>query len=168
MSDKLAGLFQLIAIYTALLGLLSGFGLFDAFHEIELEVTSSDPLRFVRGNAFIFMFLFGALAVALDPNNVQLIQIPAVLASALAVFGYAIIHVVVIAPLAYFAYLATSAPIDAILNAGSDVEMTIGEKTIHIKALVAQYEFAIRNFAVAVPAFTVSFFLKLWPLLRRG
>ncbi len=173
-SDKLAGLLQLLAVYTALLGLLSGSGFFNAFHEMERDVTSSDPLEFLRGNFLIFTFLFGAVAAASDPRTVQLTQLPMVLASGLALFGYAIIHFVVIAPVAYFAYLVTSAPIDAILNSGSNVIISItsnGEepiKFINIKALVVQNESAIRNFAVALPAFTVSFFLKLWPLLRRS
>ena len=79
---------------------------------------------------------------------------------------YMIIHFLAIVPLAYFAYLITSVPIDAILNASTDIEITIGVETVRIKELVMQNEVAMRNFAVGIPAFVVSLVLKIWPLMH--
>ena len=107
------------------------------------------------------------LASERKTGAMQLLGFPVLLAQALGLFAYAIIHFLAIAPIAYFAYLVTSVPVDAILNSGSDIEIGSGVETVCIKALVVQSETAIRNWAVALPAFAVSLFLKIWPLLKR-
>ncbi|MBZ5535762.1 MAG: hypothetical protein LAO31_07395 [Acidobacteriia bacterium] len=171
--DKIAGLLKLVAVYTLLFGLLSSSGVFKEFDGLQRELTSPDPLIFLRGNLSMFIILFGSMSVALDPNSKsselrQLLGTPVLIAESLGLFAYAIIHFLAIAPIAYFAYLVTSVPIDAILNSGSDIEIRHGVEAIRIKALVVQNETAIRNFAVALPAFAVSLLLNIWPLLRRG
>ena len=108
------------------------------------------------------------LASERKTGAMQLLGFPVLLAQALGLFAYAIIHFLAIAPIAYFAYLVTSVPVDAILNSGSDIEIGSGVEAVCIKALVVQNETAIRHWAVALPAFAVSLFLKIWPLLKRG
>jgi hypothetical protein len=118
----------------------------------------------------MFAGIFGAMAVALDPSTQSVhvwIALPVLLVLGLLLFVYAVVHFFVIVPLAYFAYLITSVPVDAILNARSDVEIAIGTESVRIKALVLKNEAAIRNFAVGIPAFVVSLLLKIWPLVRR-
>lgn len=173
MREKIAGLLQLVAVYTLLFGLLASSGVFKEFDGLQRELTSADPLVFLRGNVAIFIFLFGGMSVALDPNSTssdlrQLLGFPMLITQAIGLLAYAIIHFLAIVPMAYFAYLVTSVPVDAILNSASDIEIGVGGQAIRVKDLVAQNETAIRNFAVTLPAFAVSLFLKIWPLLRRG
>jgi hypothetical protein len=170
LKDKISVLLQLLAGYTFILGLLSASGVFTFFGSLQLELTSPDALLFLRANLLMFAGIFGAMTVALDPSTLSVhpwIAPPVLLVLTLLLFGYALIHFFVIVPLAYFAYLITSVPVDAILNAPSDVEIAIGTESVRIKALVLKNEAAIRNFAVGIPAFTVSFLLKIWPLVRR-
>jgi len=171
--DRIAGLLQLVAVYTLLLGLLSSSGVFKVLDTLQRELTSPDPLRFLSANFFMFAGIFSALAVALRPDTLAtglrfLLGIPVLVGLTLVVCFYALVHFLAIVPIAYFAYVVTSVPVDAILNATADAEITIGGDAVRIKALVAQNEAAIRNFAVALPAFAVSLVLKIWPLLRRG
>ena len=168
--DRISGLLQLLAVYTFIIGLLSASGAFKAFVTLQQELTSPDPLVFLRANLHVFMGIFSAMAVALDPatsSAATWIALPVIVVLELLVFVYAVVHFFVIVPLAYFAYLITSVPVDAILNAPSDVEITIGTEIVHIKGLVCENQAALRNFAVGIPAFVVSLLLKIWPLVRR-
>jgi hypothetical protein len=113
------------------------------------------------------------LAVALRPETLawdlrMWLGAPVLLGLALVGFVYSFVHFLAVAPIAYFAYVVTSVPVDAILNAAADTEIRFGDNAVRIKGLVTQNEAAIRNFAVALPAFAVSLVLKMWPLLRRG
>jgi len=60
MRDKIAGLLQLVAVYTLLLGLLSSSGVFKEFDGLQRNLTSPDPLVFLQGNLAIFIFLLPA------------------------------------------------------------------------------------------------------------
>lgn len=171
--DKIAGLLQLLAVYTLVLGFLSSAGVFDTFNTLQEDLTSRDPVEFLAANLQAIAILFSGMSVALDPGTASstamfLLGIPILLATAVILFVYAVIHFVVVVPIAYFGYLLTSIPIDAILNASTDVEIASGGGVIRIKHLVQQNEAAIRNFAVALPAFVTSLVLKIFPLLRRG
>ena len=171
--DKIAGLLQLVATYTFILGLLSSSGVFKVFDKLQLNLTSPNPLVFLSANTLLFSILFGGMVVALDPSTNSselrfLLGLPILFAEALLLFAYAVIHFLVIVPIAYFGYLATSVPIDAILNSGSDIEFAMDGNVMRIKELISQNEAAVRNFAVSLPAFATSLVLKIWPLLRRG
>ncbi len=171
LKDKVSGLLQLLAVYTFILGLLSASGVFTAFGSLQRELTSPDPLLFLRANLTMFVGIFSAMSVALDPSTWSVgtwIALPVLFVLTLVLFLYAVVHFFVIVPLAYFAYLITSVPVDAILNAPSDVEISVGAESVRIKALVLKSEAAIRNFAVGIPAFVVSLLLKVWPLVRHG
>jgi hypothetical protein len=170
--DKVAALLQLVAGYTLIFGLLSSAGVLKAFDEIQRGLTSPDPLVFLGANFHAFTFIFSAMGVALDPNTASsiprfLLGIPVLFFEALLLFAYAVVHFVAVVPIAYFGYLVTSIPVDAILNSRSDVMITLGGEAICIKQLVIQNETAIRNFAVALPAFTTSLVFKIGPLLLR-
>lgn len=170
LKDKIPGLLQLLAAYTVIQGLLSASGVFTAFPSLHRELTSPDPLVFLRANLNMFVVIFSALSVALDLSTLSVhtwIALPVLLVLVLILLPYAVIHFFAIVPLVYFAYLITSAPVDAILNAPSDVEIAIGAESAHIKALVLSNEVAIRNFAVSIPSFVVALLLKIWPLVRR-
>lgn len=170
--DLLSGALQLVALYTLILGFLSTAGVFGPFDWLQRGLTSQDPLRFLAANFHAFALLFGGLGVALNPHTasspaVFLLGLPVLLAGALLLFAYAIIHFLVVVPIAYFGYLLTSVPVDAILNSAGDVQFAAGGRAIQIKELVRQNEVAIRNFMVALPAFMTSLILKVAPLLRR-
>lgn len=168
LKDKISGLLHLLAVYTFILGLLSASGFFAAFGSLQRELTSPDPVQFLSANLAMFAIIFGAMSVALKgAQSVFVWTSPILFGLALLIFVYAVIHFLVIVPLAYFAYLITSVPVDAILNAPTDVEITIGAESVRIKALVLKNEGAIRNFAVGIPALMVSLLLKIWPLVRR-
>jgi hypothetical protein len=171
--DRIAGLLQLVAVYTLLQGLLSSSGVFKVFGILQQGLTSPDPLIFLRANFWMFAGVFFALGLSLHPDTVatplrMLLGVPVLVGLSLIVMAYALVHFLAIVPIAYFAYVVTSVPVDAILNATSDVEITIGGAAVRIQGLVAQNEAAIRNFVVALPAFTVSLVLKMWPMVRRG
>jgi hypothetical protein len=171
--DRIAGLLQLVAVYTLLLGLLSSSGVFKILDTLQRDLTSPDPLLFLRANCVMFAGIFAALAVALRPETLawdlrMWLGAPVLLGFALVGFVYSVVHFLAVAPIAYFAYVVTSVPVDAILNAAADTEIRFGDNAVRIKGLVTQNEAAIRNFAVALPAFAVSLVLKMWPLLRRG
>ena len=170
--DKIASLLQLVAVYTFVLGFLSSAGVFNTFDHLQRNLTSRDPLQFLAANCVAFGIIFLAMSVAFNPSTSAsiprfLIGFPVLLAAMLLLCAYTIIHFLAVVPLAYFGYLATSVPIDAILNSSSDAEITSGEKVITSKKLVQQNETAIRNFAVALPALTISLVLKIAPLFRR-
>jgi hypothetical protein len=166
LKEKISSLLQLLAVYTFILGLLSASGVFSAFGSMQRDLISADPLLFLRGNFAIFTVLFGAAAVALDPNTQSWVSILVTLVLSLFLFFYAVIHFFVIVPLGYFAYLISSVPVDAVLNAHSEVQITIGSESVSIKSMVLKNETAIRNFAVGIPASMVSLLLKIWSLLR--
>jgi hypothetical protein len=169
--ERISGLLQLLAVYTFIVGLLSASGAFASLASLQRELASPDPLVFLRANLVAFAGLFAALAVALDPGALSaqtFIAVPVVILLELLLFVYAVVHFFVIVPLAYFAYFLASVPVDAILNAPSDVEIQFGKDSVAIKTLVQKNEVALRNFAVGIPAFMVSLFLKLWPLVRRA
>ena len=171
--DRIAGLLQLVAVYTLLLGLLSSSGVFKVLDTLQRDLTSPDPLRFLSANCVMFAGILITLGVALRPDTLaselrMWLGAPVLLGLALVVLVYGLVHFLAIVPIAYFAYVVTSVPVDAILTAAADAEVSFGGHAVRIKPLVAQNEAAIRNFAVALPAFAVSLVLKIWPLLRRG
>jgi hypothetical protein len=94
-----------------------------------------------------------------------LLELPVLLAMSLLLIVYTIIHCLVVVPIAYFGYLVTSIPINAILNSSVDVQFLKGERTISVTALLQQNEVAIRNFAAGLPAFAISAVLKIAPLI---
>jgi hypothetical protein len=171
LTDKVAALLALIGVYTLIVGLLSALGIFKQFAWVLADLTSPNPLRFARGNFMAFAIMFGAMSVALDPATassglVFLLRMPPLLALGLLFFAYALVHFLVVVPVTYFAYLLTSQPIDAVLAASSDFGISADGQAIRIKALVEENAPAIRNFAVALPAFALSVILKILPLIR--
>jgi hypothetical protein len=171
LTDKVAGLLLLIGAYALVLGLLSALGIFKEFAWLQADLTSPDPGRFLMGNLLAVAIMFKAMFIALDPATassglVFLLRIPLLLALALVLFAYALVHLLVVVPVTYFAYLVTSQPIDAVLAAPSEVEFRAGRRAIRIKALVEENAPALRNFAVALPAFALSVILKILPLLQ--
>jgi len=168
--DRVSGLLQLLAVYTFVLALLSASGVFDALGSLRSDLVSSDPLLFLRANFWMLAGLFSAMSVALDPGTSSAftwLTLPVLVVLLLLLFVYAVVHILVVVPIAYFAYLITSIPVDAILNAPSDVLIEIGTESVRIKALVMKNEATIRNVAVGIPALLFSLFLKVWPLVRR-
>jgi hypothetical protein len=171
LKDRIANLLQLVAAYTFMLGLMSSSGVFKAFDWLQRDLTSQDPLRFLASNSEAFSIVYAAAAVAFDPTTSAsmprfFLGLPVLLAGVVILLAYTIVHFLVIVPIAYFGYLVTSVPIDAILKSGSDIEIKSGGGVIRIRELVQQNEPAIRNFAVAVPALLTSFVLKFGSLLR--
>src|SRR5262245_61962681 len=138
LTDKVSGLLQLLALYTFMLSLLSASGVFAGVGTLQRELASSDPLRFVRANAAMFAGLSGAMAVALHPgalSGYSVFTVPVLIVLELLLFMYAVVHFCVIAPMAYFAYVLTSVPVDAILRAPSDITFTFGKESVSIQAL---------------------------------
>lgn len=172
-SDRLAVFLQIVAGYTMLLGLFSTAGVLDSLVGLERDLTSSNPLKFLRGNLVAFAALFSAVAVGLDPSTGAsaarfLTTVPVLLGLLVLLAVYAVFHFLVVVPIAYLGYVITGIPIDAILRAqpSADVTVTFGVSELRIKTLVEQNELPLRNFAVALPAFVLSLVLKMGPFLR--
>ena len=95
------------------------------------------------------------------------VRLPVLLVGLVILFMYAVAHFLIVVPVAYFGYLITSVPIEAIIHSGGDMKVAMGDDAGLIRELVIDKEVAFRNFAVALPAFMISFVLKISPLLRR-
>ena len=67
--DRIAGLLQLVAVYTLLLGLLASSGVFKAFGILQQGLTSPDPLLFLRANFWMFAGIFSALGLSFHPDT---------------------------------------------------------------------------------------------------
>jgi hypothetical protein len=167
LKKRLMLLLDIVGAYTLLLGFLSDTGIFGTFEWISLDLVSADPIRFLRGNLLMFSFFFSVFAVAFSgitngPLLGNCFRGGVLLTLTLGLLAYIIIHFCIVMPAAYFAYLFTSVPVDAVLQSTRDI--AVGDNTdatVRIKELFVSHQFAIRNFGVGLPAIFLSSLIKL-------
>jgi hypothetical protein len=113
------------------------------------------------------------LALPLEPvkassGTFYSLEVAVVLLFGLIGVVYALLHLLVIMPLAYVAYLAASVPLDAIRASSADVSLRIGEQAVALKAVVAANAVAIKSFVVTASAASLVATIKILALCRRG
>jgi hypothetical protein len=166
--------FGLLGVYTFTFGVLSASGLFEKMPSVGRDLTSPNPAIFLAGNLTAFALLQSAFAVALRSERTpeSLDRRGAVVrffAETLFLFlgvvlliAFIIIYYVLIAPLAWLAYVIASAPLDSIMGSAADMSLSISgssvgeEQTVTVKGLVGDHLTTLRNVLVAVPSLVLS------------
>lgn len=171
---KIAFVLGLLGVYTFAFGILSAT---DILKRLSLgpELTSPNPVLFLAGNFASMSLLFLVLSVAVTPRRtaesldrrggmlLEVVRTPLLIAGCLVGALFSIVYLVLIAPLAWLAYVFVSVPLDAVVTSGSDMELamtTSGEKSaVRIKELVEDNLVTLRNLLVAVPSLVSSLIL---------
>ena len=168
--EKAGILLQVLTLYTFAFGFLSKTDLLKDFGNITEEMTSPNLYEFLRGNFAFLTILFSSIKVALTPEKTgyswfYLLEMPLVMVCGLAVFVYAVFHLVVIVPIAYLAYVIVSVPIRSIQASADDVAISIGDKTVtktvSIKDIISSNVVPLRNFLIGIPAIALSMILRI-------
>jgi hypothetical protein len=175
---KIAFLLGLVGVYTFAFGVLSASGVLGWMPRLGRDLTSPNPIAMISGIFVVLALLSSALSVAAAPGRTResaerrggillfLVQTPIVIAGALVFVAFAVVYVILIAPLAWIAYGIASAPLDSILGSASDLEIgwsdsgTSDAATLTIKKLVDEHLVTLRNSLVAVPALVTSLLLR--------
>ena len=125
-----AGLvFQIMTVYGLTLGFVQKVDLLKKLFQSD-DLTSPHPHKFTRGNALLWVTLFSFVAVANSPRgsnheNTALSALGSLLAVALlpVLLLHCAVYVVVICPIAYVGNIFSSALVETIIGAGSDIEL---------------------------------------------
>lgn len=169
---KIGVVLGLIGVYTFAFGILSASGVLDGMPSLGRDLTSPNPVAMLRGIFVVLTLVSNALSVALAPARTResaerrggltlfLVQTPILLAGVLVVAVFATAYVVLIAPLAWIAYVVASAPLDSIVGSGSDAEIASSSPAIGIKPLVDEHLVVLRNALVAIPSVVSSLLLS--------
>ena len=173
---KIAFVLGLIGVYTFAFGVLSATDLLKRL-PIGPDLTSPNPLKFIAGNATALGILQMALALAVTPERTResldrrgglligLVQGPLVIVGCLLAVAFTLVYVVLIAPLAWVAYVIVSVALDSAVNSGKEFALAMtdpstGEQsTVKIKELITEHQVTLRNLLVAVPSLVSSLIL---------
>ena len=171
-SDKLSPLLLLVAIYAFTLGALAQAKVIPDSQVLE-GMTSAELSSFLRSNVLFLVDLFSAWAVMLEAVRASSGTLYSLQAAVVLLFGLlgvvcALLHVLVIMPLAYIAYLAAAVPVDAVTGSSADVTVRIAGQSVALKALVAANAVAVKSFLVALSAASLAAAIKLLALCKRG
>jgi hypothetical protein len=171
-SDRLTPLLLLVAIYAFVLGALAHAKIIPDSQVLE-GMTSAELSSFLRSNVLFLVDLFSAWAAMLEAVRASSGTVYSLQAAVVLLFGLlgivcALLHVLVIMPLAYIAYLAAAVPVDAVGGSSADVTIRIGGQSVALKALVAANAVAIKSFAVAASAASLAAAIKILTLCRQG
>jgi hypothetical protein len=171
---RIAFVLGLVGVYTFAFGLLSATDLLKRL-QIGPSLTSPNPVIFLAGNFAAMSLLYSTLSIALAPQRtgdsldrrggmlLEVARTPLLIAGCLLAVAFSIVYLVLIAPLAWLAYVAVSVPLDSVLTSGRDMELTMtsaGEDaTVRIKELFQEHLVTFRNLLVAVPSLLSSLIL---------
>lgn len=168
---RISFILQIIGVYGIGIGFVQKSDLLKSFKGID-DMTSSNPVRFIRGN-FVFLGIFSSLAaVSLGLNRSQKKPM------ALGCFGqflvicmfpflflYFVVHLILICPFAYIGYLFSSALVEAITGSLDDIEWgstSAGEKSkkMSVREIIASNPTAAKSFLIGIPAVLLAFITK--------
>ena len=171
-ADKLSLALLLIAIYAFALGALAQAKIIPYSQLLE-GMTSADLSRFLRSNVSFLVDLASAWAVMLEAvkassGTFYSLETAVVLLFGLVGFVCALVHVLVVMPLAYIVYLAASVPVDAVKASSADVSVRLGGEAVALKAVLAAHAVAINSFLVAASAAWLAATIKILALCKRG
>lgn len=172
---RIAYVLGLLGVYTFAFALLAETDLLKKFPDMAEGLTSPHPLKFLAGNLTALSLLFMTWSVGLQslrtPESldrrggllVSFVEGLLMLVGALLLVVCTVVYAVVVAPIAWLAYVVVSAPLDSVVTSGRDVEfavVTAGEtSSVTVRALVGEHLVALRNLLVAVPALVSSLIL---------
>jgi hypothetical protein len=169
--DRLGFVLQIIGFYGLGLGFIQKTEALKNFAGLD-EINSPDPVRFVRGN-FIFLSQFFLIAsIGFDTkrsasSSMALGCLGQVLLLALFpfLFLYALVHLLLICPPAYFAYLITNAIVESIIGASGDMAMESTEndgknESVKLKEVIASNRSAAISFLIGIPATVLGLVTK--------
>ena len=170
--EKIALVLQIVGVYTFAFGILAQTKIFEKFGTLAQNMTSPNLLEFMAGNFHFLAIFFSTLAVALEPTKVAygplyFLGMIVLLVFAVLGFVYAAIHILVIMPLSYIAYLLASVPFNAVVTSASDIAISVGDDTVSIKAVVSSNSVSVKNFLIAIPALATALAGKIFFVLRR-
>jgi hypothetical protein len=176
--DRISFALGLVGVYTFAFGILSASGVLKWMPDLGRELTSPNPTVMIAGIFTATALLPLGFSVALGSGRTResldrrggvvlyLLQTPVLLLGLLVGLAFLVVYLVLVAPLAWIAYVVASAPLDGILTSAHDSEIAWtdrdsgGETTLSIKQLVEENLVALRNGLVAVPALVSSLILR--------
>ena len=170
-SGKLSLALLLIAIYAFALGALAQAKILPDSQVLE-GMTSAELSRFLRSNVSFLVDLASAWAVMLEAvkrssGTFYSFETALLLLFGLVGFICAVVHALVILPLAYIAYLAASVPLDAVAGSSAEVSVRFGDQSVALKSLVTAHAAATKSFLVAASAAWLAATIKILALCKR-
>jgi hypothetical protein len=175
---RLAYAVGLLGVYTFAFGLLSATDLLKRLPGLGNDLTSPNPFLFLAGNLWVLSILLQAFRVAVVPLRTRegldrrgglaislLVQLPVATIGLVLGLAALAVYLVVIAPLAWLAYVLVNVPLDMITTSGLDVEIGLtgadaaDARPFTIKGLVEEHIVVLRNLLVAVPSLLLSLIL---------
>ena len=171
-NDKLGLALSVIGFYGISIGFIKKSAIGKTFSNLLEEMTSPNPILFMAGN-FSFMGLFlNLVSLGFDKKRNPQSSLPLGCAGMFLllllfpfVLGYTIFHLLIIMPLAYLAYLISSAIIETICGAAGDIEMAQSapgeaDKKLSLKSIISSDREASKSFLIGVPSIVIAFLLK--------
>jgi hypothetical protein len=178
--EKLGFLFALLGLYTFAFGLVVGTELGARLRTLPDDLTSPDLFRFAAGNMLLFAVVTAAFSVALNPRKraeglpsgaggvgAYLVASLALTTLGLMVFiVWLVVYLVLIAPLAYAAYVVVSFPLREIEMAAVDQEIAVTHgdtgttERITVRELVQANPIQLRNLLVGIPSLALALALQ--------
>lgn len=169
--DQLGFVLQIIGFYGVGLGFIQKTEALKNFAGLD-EINSPNPVRFIRGN-FIFLAQFFLISsIGFDTkrspsSSMALGCLGQILLLALFpfMFLYALFHLLIICPPAYFAYLLANGIVESIVGASGDMALESKEQdgkteTVHLKEVIAKNRSATISFLIGIPATVLSLITK--------
>ncbi len=160
---KLRVLLALIGVYGIAIGFFARSSALEPFRDTLANLTSPNPMAYLQGNFEFAVYPSSFVAVALSPHTLpgsprvlgcmgSLIWVP--LSALLVVYSF--VHLLVIAPLAYFPILLASAIVSKIQYSGKDIEVRRGVKSVSIRKIVSDDPVAAKGFVMGVPSLALA------------
>lgn len=161
--DRVGFVLQIIGLYGVGFGFIQKIDALKNFAGLD-EINSPDPVRFIRGN-FIFLSQFFLIAsIGFDSkrsptSSMTLGCLGQVLLLALFpfLFLYVLVHLLIICPPAYFAYLLANGIVESIVGASGDMALESTQndgkiKSVKMKEVIASNHAVAVSFLIGIPA----------------
>jgi hypothetical protein len=130
------------------------------------DLVTADAASYLRATfmflSFLFLFPTVGLARAKEPSALAAFGRVLWMPAALVVLVYALLHLLVVAPLAYLPIVLASALVESVIKTSGDVEVlaaakaTAAEKQASIQNVIEENRSAVTAFLVGAPAALVA------------
>jgi hypothetical protein len=170
--NRIGFILQIIGFYGIGMGFVQKSNLLKNFAGVAEDMTSPDPIRFLRGNFRFLSILSSIVAQGLDVKRSEKSSMTLggfgqilILCIFPFLFVYFFMHLLLICPFAYIGYLISSAFVESITGAAGDFELTSSSLTeqkqkVSVKKIIAADPAAAKSFLIGIPAQLLSFLLK--------
>lgn len=171
-SEKISPLLLLVAIYALAVGALAHFKIMPDSQVLQ-GMTSAELSDFLRSNVLFLVDIFSSWAAILEAvktSSGSFYSLESAVVLLFGLFGFlcAILHLLVILPLAYVAYLAASVPVDTVGGSSADTTIRIGGQVVALKAVVAAHTVAIKSLVAASSLAALAAAIKILSLCKGG